>query len=53
MKHSLRFQNYVVVQNNKGFVISNIRTDHGRELENESFVNFCDEYGIGHNFSAP
>ena len=41
------------LQNEKGFVISNVRTDHGRELENSSFEKFCDEHGIGHNFSAP
>ena len=41
------------LKNDKGFAISNIITDHDRELENESFVNFCDEYGIGHNSSTP
>ena len=35
-------------QNDKRFSISNIRTDHDRELENESFAKFCDEHGIGH-----
>ena len=41
------------LQNDKGFAISNIRIDHDRKLENKSFFNFCDEYSIGHNFSAP
>ena len=41
------------IQNKKGFLITNIRTDYGRELENEKFELFCDEHGIGHNFSAP
>jgi transposase InsO family protein len=41
------------VQNEKGFVISNIRTDHGRELENSLFEKYCDDHGIDHNFSAP
>ncbi|XP_057496707.1 uncharacterized protein LOC130781518, partial [Actinidia eriantha] len=41
------------LQNDKELKISNIRTDHGRELENESFAKFCDDLGIGHNFSAP
>ena len=36
------------LQNDKGFDISNIKTDHGRELENESVAKFYDEYGIGH-----
>ena len=44
---------YRRIQNEKGFLITNIRTDHGRELENEKFELFCDEHGIGHNFSAP
>ena len=35
------------------FTISKIRIDNGRELENKSFVNFCDEHSVGHNFSAP
>jgi transposase InsO family protein len=41
------------IQNEKGLTISNIRTDHGRELENEKYEDFCDKLGIGHNFSAP
>ena len=31
------------LQNDKRFAISNIRTDHGRELKNESCAKFCDE----------
>lgn len=30
-----------------------IRSDHGGEFENHLFENYCDEYGIEHNFSAP
>ena len=41
------------IQNEKGFMISNIRTYHGRELDNDSFEKFCDQHGYGHNFSAP
>ena len=40
------------LQIDKGLMISNVRTDHGRELENESFIKYCDELGIGHNFST-
>ena len=40
------------LQNDKRFSNSNIRTDHGRELENELFAIFCDEHSIGHNFPA-
>ena len=41
------------IQNEKGFTISCIRSDHGREFENVDFESFCDEHGIEHNFSAP
>ena len=41
------------LQNEKDLNISNIRTDHGRKLENELFAQFCDNLGIRHNFSAP
>jgi len=42
-----------LVQNEKDLKIKIIRTDYGREFQNESFENFCDENGILHNFSAP
>ncbi|KAI9111198.1 hypothetical protein K1719_017809 [Acacia pycnantha] len=41
------------VQNEKGFSIAGIRTDHGGEFENHAFGEFCDSMGINHNFSAP
>ena len=41
------------VQNEKGFAITCIRSDHGREFENVYFENYCNEHGIDHNFSAP
>ena len=41
------------IQNEKGFTISGIRSDHGREFENVDFENFCDEHRIEHNFSSP
>ena len=41
------------IQNEKGFTISCIRSDHGREFENVEFESFCDEQGIEHTFSAP
>ena len=40
------------IQNEKGFTISCIRSDHGREFENVEFESFCDEQGIEHTFSA-
>ena len=41
------------VQNEKGYFISSIRSDHGKEFENEVFDNFCSKRGISHNFSCP
>ncbi|GJZ91357.1 retrovirus-related pol polyprotein from transposon TNT 1-94 [Tanacetum coccineum] len=41
------------IQNQKGCPIISIRTDHGREFDNEvQFEAFCDANGITHNFSA-
>ena len=36
----------------KGFAITCIRSDHGKEFENVDFENYCDEHGINHKFSA-
>ena len=33
--------------------IMTIRSDHGREFENTIYVEFYDNYGISHEFSAP
>ena len=41
------------VQNDKGSCIATIRSDHGREFENESFKSFCNDFGITHQFSSP
>nr|GEU82584.1 retrovirus-related Pol polyprotein from transposon TNT 1-94 [Tanacetum cinerariifolium] len=42
------------IQNQLGCSIVSIRTDHGRELDNEvQFEKFCNANGITHNFSAP
>jgi transposase InsO family protein len=42
------------IQNQVGSSIVSIRTDHGREFDNEfQFGNFCDINGITHNFLAP
>ena len=39
------------IQNEKGLKISNIRSDHGEEFENEHFKQFCEENGVEYNFS--
>ncbi|GJX13119.1 retrovirus-related pol polyprotein from transposon TNT 1-94, partial [Tanacetum coccineum] len=42
------------IQNQLGCTIVSIRTDHGRELDNEvQFGEFCNANGIAHNFSSP
>ncbi|GJU06725.1 retrovirus-related pol polyprotein from transposon TNT 1-94 [Tanacetum coccineum] len=42
------------IQNQLGSSIIAIRTDHGREFDNEvQFRAYCDALGITHNFSAP
>ena len=42
------------IQNELGCNIVSIRTDHGREFDNEvQFGAYCDANGITHNFSAP
>ena len=33
--------------------IVRIRSDHGTEFENANFADYCDEYGVHHEFSAP
>ena len=40
-------------QNEKSCSIIKIRSDHGGEFENESFIKFCDSHGISHEFSFP
>ena len=29
-----------------------LRSDHGKEFENSSFIDFCNEHGVDHNFSV-
>ena len=41
------------VQNEKGFTITCIRSDHGKEFENIDFEDYFHEHGINHNFSTP
>jgi len=41
------------VQKYSGNQIIHIRSDHGTELENSRFDDFCKENGMDHNFSAP
>ena len=40
------------LQNKKGVPIVKIRSDHGKEFENERFESFCEKNGIKKEFSA-
>ena len=44
---------YKIVQNEKDYSISSIKSDHGKEFENLDFDGFCDENGISHNSFPP
>ena len=41
------------IQNEKDTSIISIRSDHGKEFENQYFESFCEENGISHNFFCP
>ena len=41
------------IQNEKGYGIACIRSDHGREFENHGFETFCNNFGNVHQFSSP
>jgi hypothetical protein len=41
------------IQNEKGYTINNVRSDRGREFDNQDIELYCDQNGFGHNFSAP
>ena len=41
------------VQNEKGFRISSIKSDHGDEFKNHVLKSFYNENDISHNFSSP
>ena len=41
------------MQNEKGYTITSIRSDHGGEFDNLALENFCNENGFEHNFSSP
>ena len=51
----MRFLKYFKkkIQNEKGFCISSIKSNHGGEFDNNVFESFCNEHSIFHNFSSP
>jgi len=36
-----------------GHSLFSLRFDHGKEFEISSFIDYCNEQGVDHNFSAP
>lgn len=41
------------IQREKESCVIRIRSDHGKEFENQKFVEFCSYEGIKHEFSSP
>ena len=41
------------IQKSSNNQLINIRSDNGKEFENSSFMNYCNEHGISHNFFPP
>ena len=40
------------IQNEKGPILINVRSDREGEFENHGFESFCNEHGYDHNFST-
>jgi len=36
-----------------GHSLVSLKSDHGKEFENSSFIDYYNEHGVDHNFSAP
>jgi len=51
------FEKFVVfiekVKKIVGHSLVSLRSDHGTESENSSFIDYCNEHSVDHNFSAP
>ena len=39
-----------MLQNQKGYTIISLRSNHRSEFENNDFANYCEKNGINHNF---
>lgn len=42
-----------IIENQTFLKIISLRSDHGGEFVNYHFEDFCEEFGISHNFSCP
>jgi len=51
------FENFLVflkkIEKRVGHSLVYLRSDHGKEFANSSFIDYCNEHGVDHNFSAP
>ena len=41
------------VEKRVGHLLVSLRSDHGKEFENSSFIKYCNEHGVDHNCFAP
>ena len=41
------------IEKRAGHSLVSLRSDHDKEFENSSFIDYCNEHGVDHNFSAP
>jgi len=41
------------IEKRVGHSLVSLRSDHGKEFENSSFIEYCNEHGVDHNFFAP
>ena len=41
------------VEKRVGHLLVCVTSDHGTEFENSCFIDYCNEHGVDHNFSAP
>ena len=60
MEKSVTFDSFrnlcIKLKNEKNYKIGRIvriKSDHGKEFENSIFSNFCNEFGISHEFFSP
>ena len=56
-QNTLTFEKFVAfikkVEKRVGHSLVCVRSDNGTEFENSCFIDFCNEHGVEHNFSAP
>ena len=49
-----KFVNFIKkIEKRVGHSLISLRSDHGSEFENSRFIDYCNEHGVEHNFSAP